>query len=257
MDFLEKRAALAERNWNDPACREAVRTWHDTCRTFDYQYMFQWLGLPVIQDPQDVLALQEVIWRCQPDAIVETGIARGGSLMLSASILAAISQGELLRTGSSRKSKVIGVDIDIRPHNRAAITSHPLAPMIELVEGSSVDRTIVEHVAKRIEGNQRVMVVLDSNHTRDHVFEELLHYTPFVSAGCAIMVMDTGIEFAPAESFNVSRPWGPGNSPLTAVNDFLASPQGQGFAKDQSIEKRHMLTCAPEGLLIREETGSN
>lgn len=252
MDFLEKRAALAERNWNDPACREAVRTWHDTCRTFDYQYMFQWLGQPIIQDPQDVLTLQEVIWRCQPDAIVETGIARGGSLMLSASIMAAISQGELLNSGSSATRKVIGVDIDIRPHNRAAISTHPLAPMIELVEGSSVDRTIVGRVTELVEDKQRVMVVLDSNHTRDHVFEELTLYAPFVSSGCAIMVMDTGIEFAPAESFNVSRPWGPGNSPLTAVNDFLASPQGQGFVKDLSIEKRHLLTCAPQGLLIRE-----
>jgi len=252
MDFFEKRAALAERNWNDSKCRESVRTWHDTCRTFDYQYMFQWLGQPIIQDPQDVLALQEIIWRCQPDAIIETGIARGGSLMLSATILAAINQGEMMRSGSSATRKVIGVDIDIRPHNRAAISSHPLAPMIDLIEGSSVDRRIVDHVAELVKDKHRIMVVLDSNHTRDHVLEELMLYSPFVTPGCAIMVMDTGIEFAPPESFNLSRSWGPGNSPLTAVNDFLASPQGQGFATDQSIEKRHMLTCAPQGLLVRE-----
>lgn len=251
MDFFEKRAEMAERNWNDPECRAAVKTWHDTCRTFDYQYMFQWLGQPIIQDPQDVLALQEIIWRSQPDAIIETGIARGGSLMLSATVLAAISQGEFLKSGSCPTRKVVGIDIDIRPHNRSAIANHPLAPMIDLVEGSSTDQPIVDRVTNLIADKQRVMVVLDSNHTRDHVFEELTLYAPLVSDGCAIMVMDTGIEFAPEDSFNVSRAWGPGNSPLTAVDDFLASPQGRGFAKDSSIEKRHILTCAPQGLLVR------
>lgn len=251
MDFAIKRAEMAERNWNDPDCRKAVRTWHDASRKFDYQYMFAWLGLPIIQDPQDICALQEVIWTCKPEAIVETGVARGGSLVLSASILAAIGYSEFLRGETPVARKVIGVDIDIRPHNREAIESHALAGMIDLVQGSSIEPATVEQVAKLVAGKKKVMVVLDSNHTRDHVFEELRLYSPFVSKNSALLVMDTGIEYAPEESFNVTRPWGPGNSPLTAVNDFLASDAGADFHKDMSIEKRHLLTCAPQGLLVR------
>lgn len=251
MDFAIKRAEIAERNWNDPNCRTAVAAWHNASRKFDYQYMFEWLGRPIIQDPQDVCAIQEVIWAYKPEAIIETGIARGGSLVLSASILAAIGYGEFLRGETPVPRVVVGVDIDIRPHNREAITSHALARMIELVQGSSIEPMIVKQVARLVEGKKKIMVVLDSNHTRDHVFEELRLYSPFVSKNSALLVMDTGIEHAPAESFNVARPWGPGNSPLTAVNDFLATEAGTEFHKDMSIEKRHLLTCAPEGLLVR------
>ena len=251
MDFANRRTELAERNWNDPNCRAAAKTWHDASRKFDYQYMFQWLGLPIIQDPQDVCAISEIIWTYKPDAIVETGIARGGSLALSASILAALGYSEFLRGEKPVARKVVGVDIDIRPHNREAIERHALAPMIDLVQGSSIDSTIVDQVYKLVEGKKKIVVVLDSYHTRDHVLEELRLYSPFVSKNSALIVMDTGIEFAPEESFNVTRPWGPGNSPLTAVNDFLASKAGADFEKDQSIEKRHLLTCAPQGLLIR------
>ena len=251
MDFAIRRAELAERNWNDPNCRAAVKAWHDASRKFDYQYMFQWLGLPIIQDPQDVCAISEIIWTYKPDAIVETGIARGGSLVLSASILAALGYSEFLRGEKPATRKVVGVDIDIRPYNREAIEGHALAPMIDLVQGSSIDSAIVGQVSKLVEGKKKIMVVLDSHHTRDHVLEELRLYSPFVSKHSVLIVMDTGIEFAPEESFNVSRPWGPGNSPLTAVNDFLASKAGAEFYKDQSIEKRHLLTCAPQGLLVR------
>jgi cephalosporin hydroxylase len=251
MDFAIKRTEMAERNWADPACRAAVQAWHDASRSFDYQYMFEWMGRPIIQDPQDIAAMQEVIWRYQPDVIVETGIARGGSLVLSASILASIGYGEMLRGQTPVARKVIGVDIDIRPHNRDAIEGHALAPMISLIQGSSIDPAIVDAVRDAIGGMARVMVFLDSNHTRDHVFAELNLYAPLVPGGGAMLVMDTGIEFAPKESFNVTRPWGPGNSPLTAVDDFLASDAGADFAKDLSIEKRHLLTCATQGLLVR------
>jgi cephalosporin hydroxylase len=213
--------------------------------------MFEWLGRPIIQDPQDVCAIQEIIWTHKPEAIVETGIARGGSLVLSASVLAAIGHGEFLRGEAPVARRVIGVDIDIRPHNREAIESHALAPMIDLIQGSSIEPAIAGQVAKLVEGKKKVMVILDSNHTRDHVLEELRLYSPFVSKNSAMLVMDTGIEYAPEESFNVTRPWGPGNSPLTAVNDFLGSAAGADFHKDLSIEKRHLLTCAPQGLLIR------
>jgi len=251
MDFAIRRAEMAERNWNDPDCREAVAAWHNASRTFDYQYMFQWLDLPIIQDPQDVCALQEVIWTYKPDAVIETGVARGGSLVLSASILATMGYSEFLRGKTPAARKVIGVDIDIRPHNRAALESHALAPMIDLVQGSSIDPLVVDRVSELLGGDKKALVILDSNHTRDHVFDELRLYSRFVPKGSAILVMDTGIEFAPVETFNVVRHWGPGNSPLTAVDEFLASAAGADFHKDLSIEKRHILTCAPQGLLVR------
>lgn len=250
-EFASERTRMAERNWQDPKARAAVSTWHDASRSFDYQYMFQWLGLPIIQDPQDICALQELIWRVKPDVIIETGIARGGSLVLSASILAAIGHSEMLRTGTFMPRKVIGVDIDIRLHNRKAIEAHALSPMITLIQGSSIDSGVVDQVNEAVGEAKSVLVFLDSNHTRDHVFEELKLYAPFVSKGSAIFVLDTGIEYAPEDTFNVTRSWGPGNSPLTAVNDFLASDAGASFAKDRSIEKRHLLSCAPEGLLVR------
>ena len=250
-DFFEKRAAIAERNWNDPVTRQAAADWHDAARRCEYQYLVEWMGRPIIQDPQDVCYIQEIIWRVKPDVIVETGIARGGSLVLSASILAAISHGEWLETGVMKSRKVIGVDIDIRPHNREAIEAHALSKMITLIQGSSVAPDVVETVREAAGEGTKVLVFLDSNHTRDHVYEELLAYAPMVGEGSAIFVMDTGIEHALQDSFHTVRPWGPGNSPLTAVNDFLAMPQGAGFAKDQSIEKRLLITCATEGLLVK------
>lgn len=252
MDFFEQRQRFAERNFADPACRKAVKDWHDASRRFDYQYMFEWMGRPIIQDPQDTCAIQELIWRIQPDLIIETGIAHGGSLVLSASILAAITQGELLAGNPGTRRRVVGIDIEIRPHNRKALESHPLFPMITLIEGSSISDPVVDLVRKEAAEFRKILVFLDSNHTRDHVFEELVRYAPFVSKDSAILVLDTGIEFAPVESFSVQRPWGPGNSPLTAVNEFLATSTGNGFWKDRSIEKRMLLTCAPEGLLMRK-----
>jgi cephalosporin hydroxylase len=251
MDFYEKRMRLAERNFADPACLAAAKTWHDASRRFDYQYMVEWMGQPIIQDPQDICSIQEVIWRVQPDLVVETGIARGGSLVLSASILAAISMSEFLAQKTMRNRKVVGIDIDIRPHNRRAIEAHALSPMIHLIQGSSIAKEVVDEVQRIASAFQTVLVVLDSNHTAEHVFEELLNYSPLVRVGSAIYILDTGIEYAPVESFNVERPWGPGNSPLTAVNRFINLPAGAGFRKDRSIEQRLLITCAPEGLLMR------
>ncbi len=251
MDFFEKRLQLAERNFSDPICLAAAEAWHDTSRRYDYQYMVEWMGRPIIQDPQDICSIQELIWHVKPDLIIETGIARGGSLVLSASILAAISMGEYLANRIVKDRKVLGVDIDIRLHNRAAIEAHPLAPMIKLIQGSSIAPEVLAEVHGVASRFQKVLVMLDSNHTAGHVHQELLHYAPLVGVGSAIYVLDTGIEYAPVESFNVERPWGPGNSPLTAVNRFLESPSGSGFEKDRSTEKRLLITCAPEGLLRR------
>jgi cephalosporin hydroxylase len=202
----------------------------------NYSYNFDWLGLPIIQFPPDIVAVQELIWQIRPAVVVETGIARGGSLSLSASIL------ELL--GGDRL--VLGIDIDIRPHNRRAIEAHPLAHRIELLEGSSVDPRVVRQVEERIRGRQPVLVLLDSMHTHDHVLRELELYSPFVQAGSYLVAFDTIIEYLPSTYFP-DRPWGVGNNPKTAVDAFLRA--NNRFEVDESIEAKLLITVAPGGYL--------
>lgn len=201
-----------------------------------YSYNFDWLGLPIIQFPQDIVSIQELIWKTKPDIIIETGIARGGSLVLSASILHLLNG----------DGKVIGVDIDIRPHNRRAIEKHPLAHRIELIQGSSVDPTIVSQIKKLIGPNYQVMVILDSNHTHDHVLKELQLYSPLVTTGCYCVVMDTIVDDMPEDYFP-DRPWGKGNNPKTAVHEFLKT--SDRFEIDTSIQNKLLITVAPDGYL--------
>jgi cephalosporin hydroxylase len=203
-----------------------------------YSYQFDWLGRPIIQYPPDVLAVQELLWRVKPDLVVETGVAHGGSAILSASIL------ELL--GGDRE--VVAIDIDIRQANRREIEAHPLAKRITLLEGSSVDDGIAAEVRRRASGRQSVMVLLDSNHTHEHVLRELELYAPLVTPGSYAIVFDTVVEDLPAEMF-ADRPWGPGNSPKTAVHEFLrANPH---FEIDRDVEAKLLLTVAPDGYLRR------
>lgn len=201
-----------------------------------YSYNFTWLGRPIIQYPQDIVALQEIVWRTKPDVIVETGIAHGGSAVLFASLLQLLG-------GSGR---VVAVDIDIRAHNRAAIESHPLAPRITLIEGSSVDGSIAQRVRAAAAGAHNVMVVLDSNHTRAHVRAELELYAPLVRKGGYLVVMDTVVEHMPPDSFP-DRPWGKGDNPMTAVGEFLAlNPR---FEVDREIDDKLLVSVAPGGYL--------
>ncbi len=204
---------------------------------YRYTYNFRWLGRPVIQFPQDLVALQEIVWETQPEVVVETGIAHGGSLVFYASLL------ELL--GGDRE--VIGIDIDIRPHNRTAIESHPLAKRIAMIEGSAVDPATVERVRERVRG-RRTMVVLDSNHTHEHVLRELELYAPLVSPGCYLVVLDTIVERMPAH-LHENRPWGPGNNPMTAVDAFLATTGA--FEIDREYDDKLLFTVAPRGYLKR------
>ena len=201
-----------------------------------YAYNFTWMGRPLIQFPQDMVAMQEIIWATQPDLIIETGVAHGGSLVYYASLLELVG-------GNGR---VVGVDIDIRSHNRRAIEASPMFHRIDLVEGSSVDLATVERVQSFVEGRERVMVVLDSNHTHDHVLEELRLYSPLVTAGNYLVVFDTLIEDMPDEFFH-DRPWGVGNNPKTAVTAFLQ--ENRRFVVDADIEAKLMLTVAPGGYL--------
>jgi cephalosporin hydroxylase len=201
-----------------------------------YSYNFSWLGRPIIQYPQDIVATQEIIWRVRPDAIVETGIAHGGSLIFYASML------ELL----GGDGRVLGVDVDIRAHNRAEIERHPLFRRITMLEGSSTDEAIARQVRAFARGKRRVMVVLDSNHTHEHVLRELELYAPLVTRDSYLIVFDTVVEHMP-DSFFPDRPWGRGNNPRTAVAAFLAG--NDRFEADQEIERKLLLTVAPGGYL--------
>jgi len=203
---------------------------------YRYSYNFSWLGRPIIQYPQDIVATQEIIWRVQPDAIIETGIAHGGSLIFYASML------ELL----GGDGQVLGVDIDIRAHNRAEIERHPLYRRITMLEGSSTDEATARQVRAFARDRRRVMLVLDSNHTHEHVLRELELYAPLVTKDSYLIVFDTVIEDMP-DNFFPDRPWGRGNNPRTAVAAYLAT--SDRFEVDQEIERKLLLTVAPGGYL--------
>jgi cephalosporin hydroxylase len=202
-----------------------------------YVFNFDWLGLPIIQFPPDIVALQEICWKVKPAVIVETGVARGGSLAFYASML------HLLGSDGF----VIGVDIDIRPHNRQAIESHPLAGRIKLVEGSSVDPEVVTEVASMVGDRAPVLVILDSLHTKDHVLAELDAYASLVGPGSYVVVQDTAIETV-SEDVYPDRPWSHGNSPANAVDEFIDRP-GCRFVVDDDRASKLVLTSAPRGYL--------
>ena len=201
-----------------------------------YSYNFSWMGRPIIQYPQDIIAMQEIIWEVKPDLIIETGIAHGGSLIFYSSML------ELL----GGDGEVIGVDIDIRPHNRLEIESHSMFKRIILIEGPSTDEKIINQINEIAKTKKSVMVVLDSNHTHEHVLRELNLYSPFVTIGNYCVVLDTIIEDLPENTYN-DRPWGKGNNPKTAVFEFLKDHQE--FIIDKSIEDKLIITVAPKGYL--------
>jgi cephalosporin hydroxylase len=207
-----------------------------------YSYNFSWLGRPIIQYPQDMVAMQEIIWQVQPDLIIETGIAHGGSLIFSASML------ELIASCTGRQGEVLGLDIDIRPHNRAAIEAHSMFKRISMIEGSSIAPDIIAQVHAKAQGKQTVLVCLDSNHTYDHVLAELEAYAPLTSVGSYCVVFDTLIEDMPDDSYP-DRPWGQGNNPKTAVWEYLKTHDE--FVIDKSIQDKLLITVAPDGYLKR------
>ena len=208
-----------------------------------YSYNFSWLGRPIIQYPQDIVAMQELIWLVQPDLIIETGIAHGGSVIFHASML------ELNATcGGPGDAQVLAIDIDIRDANRRAIEAHPMFRRVSMIEGSSVDPSVTTQVTNAAKSKECVLVVLDSNHTHEHVLAELTAYAPLTSVGSYCVVFDTIIDELPADAFP-DRPWGPGNNPRTAVNEYLAShPE---FEIDEGIDDRLLISVAPGGYLKR------
>jgi cephalosporin hydroxylase len=242
-EFKREGAREIRLQGQDQALRVASREWMDRANARKYSYHFEWLGRPIIQYPQDILAMQELMWSIQPDLVIETGIAHGGSLIFSASML------ELnAACGGPTDALVLGVDIDIRTHNRAAIEAHPLARRIRMLQGSSIAPDIVEQIRSVAAGKKRVLVYLDSNHTHDHVLAELNVYAPLTSVGSYCIVFDTVIEDMPEGMFP-DRPWGPGNNPKTAAIEYLKThPE---FVVDTAMDDKLLVSVAQNGYLKR------
>jgi cephalosporin hydroxylase len=264
-DFRTRCDENIRKAGQDRAFIDLSNVWNQAAIRHGYYQNFTWLGRPVIQGPPDQYAIQELIWACRPDLVIETGIAHGGSLVMSASMLALLDYCDAAEAGrtldpNAGSRKVVGVDIDIRAHNRAAIDAHPLRHKIHTIEGASVAPETMAKIAALAEGYSRIMVFLDSNHTHDHVLEELELYSPYVSKGSYCVVWDTGVEDLPDEMCD-DRPWGKGNNPKTAVWEYMRRLKDEGrmardggplrFGYDHMIEHKLMITAAPDGFLKR------
>ena len=235
--------------------RALTRKWIEESAKTRYSYHFEWLGRPIIQYPQDMIGTQQLLWEVKPDLVIETGIARGGSLIFYASMLELISQ-----CGGPEASMVLGIDIDIRNHNREAILSHPMSKRIEMIQGSSIDKAVAQQVQNRAQSSKKVMIFLDSNHTHSHVLQELQLYAPLVSLGSYIVVFDTVVEDLPSDLFS-HRPWSKGDNPKTAVIEYLKDLSKNhvtaidgaqlNFIVDDNLENQLMITVAPSGFLKR------
>jgi cephalosporin hydroxylase len=237
----------------DSVFHQSSRAWVEESMRKKYVYDFDWLGRPIIQYPQDIVAMQELIFSVRPDLIIETGIAHGGSLVLSASMLALLDMMEAIEAGATldparSHRKALGIDIDIRAHNRASIEAHPMASRIQMIEGSSISPDVISQVRDIAAGYERVLVSLDSNHTHEHVLAELEAYAPLTSVDSYCVVFDTFVEDMPVDLFP-DRPWGPGDNPKTAVWEYLQ--RHPEFEVDKSIQDKLLITVAPDGYLKR------
>jgi cephalosporin hydroxylase len=201
-----------------------------------YAYTWNWMGLPVIQMPEDLIKVQEIIFETKPDIILETGVAWGGSLLFYASILKSMNHG-----------KVIGIDITIPEHNRTAIMNSRGSELVTLIEGSSVSQDIFKQVNAIIPRNAKVLLILDSHHTHDHVMKELELWSPLVTKGNYLVVCDTIVEFIDAPADRV-RAWSKGNNPFTATTDFLSS--NIRFSTENEFNKKTLTSFHPHGFLL-------
>ena len=264
-EFELEKARNIRKLGSDTALKALSLHWNIETSRHKYTYNFTSLGRPIIQFPQDMVALQEIIWDIRPDLIIETGIAHGGSLILSASMLALLDYCDAVQAGqaldpSATRRRVLGIDIDIRAHNRAAIQAHPMSHRIEMIQGSSIDPDIVARVHAAARGHERVLVILDSNHTHEHVLAELEAYAPLVTPGSYCIVFDTVVEDLPEGMFP-ERPWDKGNNPKTAVWEYRrrlgeegrTAADGGGLVLDidRDIEAKLLITVAPDGYLRR------
>lgn len=251
--FNEEQEARINENGNNRELKDNADAFTKASIAAMYSYNFSWLGRPIIQYPQDIVAMQELIWQVKPDLIIEAGIAHGGSLILSASMLALLDYCEAAEAGKrldpkASERRVLGIDIDIRAHNRAAVEAHPLSHRIDMIEGSSIASETIAQVHKIAKGYQRVLVCLDSNHTHDHVLAELEAYAPLTSLNSYCIVFDTVIEDLPREMYP-DRPWAPGDNPKTAVKKYLETHSE--FIIDKAIDNKLLISVAPDGYLRR------
>ena len=237
-EFLDERSQRTKSNGTNQSLLNAAKHFNDESNKAQYSYNFSWMGRPIIQYPQDMIAMQELIWEIKPDLIIETGIAHGGSLIFYSSILELIGKGEIL-----------GIDIDIREHNKIEIEKHPMSKRIKMIQGSAIDLSIIEQVKQHTIGKQVVMVCLDSNHTHEHVLAELNLYNQFVTKDSYLVVFDTIVEDLPNDYFSQKRPWGVGNNPKTAVWEFLSV--NKNFEIDRNIDNKLLISVAPQGYLKR------
>ena len=268
-DPIREFRAECERNVaayaGDGAWQELSRQWLQRAFEQKYMYNFTWLGRPIIQTPIDMVGMQELIWSVRPDFVIETGIAHGGSLVLSASLLALLDYCDAAAAGAVLDPKrparrVLGIDIDIRAHNRAALEAHPMAHRIDMIQGSSIDPGIVARVRAATTGYRKVLVLLDSNHTHEHVLAELEAYAPLASPGSYCVVFDTIVADMPDGVFK-DRPWNRADNPKTAVREYLRRLAEEGrkaadgaplaLAVDWAFERKLMITVAPGGYLRR------
>lgn len=257
-EFKKERLDAAAGYQDNKALKDASHEWLIQAFRHKYMYNFEWLGRPVIQLPTDIVTYQEIVWNVKPDLIIETGIAHGGSLTLSASMLAlldycdAIEQGKMLDPQKPSR-RVLAVDIDIRAHNRKAIEDHPLSNRIDMIQGSSIADDVVKQVTETAKKYSKVLVCLDSMHTHDHVLKELQHYAPLVTKGSYCMAFDTIIEDLPNDMFP-DRPWEHGDNSKTAVRAYLESIKGQDdlkFEVDHSYQNKMLVSAIPDGILKR------
>jgi len=237
-DFIDERKQRITSNDSNETLQNAAALFNTESNKAQYSYNFSWMGRPIIQYPQDMIAMQEIIWEVKPDLIIETGIAHGGSLIYYASLLELIGNGE-----------VLGIDIDIRHHNRKEIEKHRMYKRIKMIEGSSISDEVADKVKNETIGKKSVLVSLDSNHTHEHVLQELKLYSPLVTLGSYIVVFDTIVENLPEGYFSQKRPWGISNNPKTAVDEFLKT--NDKFDVDHAIDNKLLISVAPGGYLKR------
>lgn len=236
-EFVEERVKLISANAQNEVLQKAAHKFNVESNKAKYSYNFSWMGRPIIQYPQDMIAMQEILWELKPDLIIETGIAHGGSLIYYASILELIGKGE-----------VLGIDIDIRDHNRSEIEKHSMYKRIKMIQGSAIDESIVEQVKTHTKDKSTILVCLDSNHTHEHVLRELKLYSPFVTVGSYLVVFDTIVEDLPNDMYP-DKPWDVGNNPKTAVHEFLKS--NRDFEINKDIDNKLLISVAPDGYLKR------
>ncbi len=234
--FISEREQRIRRQGDNKNLRRSGQEFLVETIKADYSYNFSWMGRPIIQYPQDMVAMQEIIWQVRPDLIVETGIAHGGSIIFYASMLALLGG----------DGQVIGIDVDIRAHNRLEIEKHPMFERITMIEGSSIDAHVVGTVYAHAKGKKRILVCLDALHTHDHVLAELKQYAPLVTKGSYLIVFDTIVEDLPADCIH-NRPWSRQDNPKTAVRQFLDG--NDRFAIDSDITDKLIISVAPNGYL--------